>query len=124
MAERGEIRILVVEDEMLIRELVMEELTDAGFAVVAVATGDEAAVLLEEDREFHLLLTDIHLPGEVDGRSLAKRARDAIPDLPVIYATGLSDALSDLEPGDRCIRKPYLVEDVLRMMIDMGVVSG
>jgi CheY-like chemotaxis protein len=124
MAGRNEIRILVVEDEMLIRELVMEELTDAGFAVVAVATGDEAAALLGEDRQFDLLLTDIDLPGEVDGRSLANRAREAIPDLPVIYATGLTDDLDDLEPGGRCIRKPYLIDDVLRLMTEMGVVSG
>jgi DNA-binding response OmpR family regulator len=102
-------RVLLVEDDPLIREIMSEALEEAGFAVTAAETGDIAATLLAHE-PFGLLLTDIQMPGHLDGVALALHARELAPDMPVIYVTGRPDALrglSRLGPRDAFIRKPY-----------------
>jgi CheY-like chemotaxis protein len=114
------LRILLAEDEMLIRELAAEDLAEAGHDVVAVGSGDEALALLETDSAFDLLFTDIRMPGAVDGVELARRAKAISPDLPVIYATGYDDPQMELSPRERCIRKPYMFDDVSRLLAGLG----
>ena len=84
--------VLLVEDELLVRELASEDLGDAGFEVTAASDGDEALGYLREGRRFDLLFTDIRMPGATDGWQLAREARQLLPDIRVIYATGLGDA--------------------------------
>jgi CheY-like chemotaxis protein len=115
------IRILLAEDEMLIRELAAEDLTEAGCEVVSVGSGDEALAVLAADVGFQLLFTDIRMPGEVDGIELARRAKALLPDLPVIYATGYDDPQMELSPRERCIRKPYLFDEVQRLLGELGL---
>ena len=67
------VRILVVEDEDLIRELLVEFLADAGFEVDQASNGDDAARLIEADG-CQLLVTDVHMPGKLNGLELAERA--------------------------------------------------
>jgi len=116
--------ILLVEDEWLIRTIMAEELTEAGFTVTSVETGDEAMTLLTEDPSFTILVTDIHMPGKTDGIALARTVRERYPDVPIIYTTGRPDALDRASlPGGRVLTlvKPYkpsrLIEAV-RGMID------
>lgn len=116
--------ILLVEDEWLIRTIMAEELTEAGFTVTSVETGDEAMTLLTEDPGFTILVTDIHMPGKTDGIALARTVRERYPDVPIIYTTGRPDALDRASlPGGRVLTlvKPYkpsrLIEAV-RGMID------
>ncbi len=115
-------RVLIVEDEFLIRLTLSEALLDAGYEVVEAADADEALSAAESDPSIRLLLTDVQLPGPIDGHSLAARLREQWPDLPVIFMTGRPDAAA-LASGarDRFIAKPYLpseicaaVEDILR----------
>ncbi len=80
-------KILLVEDEPLIRELMAEMLEDAGFDVTAICTGDEAAILLAEDG-YAVLLTDVTMPGVIDGIGLAEHAREIHPGLPVVFVSG------------------------------------
>ena len=101
--------MLLVEDDLLIREIMAEALADAGFDVTSAASGDEAALVLGH-RRFDLLLTDVQMPGRLDGIGLAAHARERDPDLPVIYVSGRPDALvgvARLGPRDAFIRKPY-----------------
>ncbi|MBV9783295.1 MAG: response regulator [Acidisphaera sp.] len=107
-------RILIVEDEFLIRLTLAEALTDEGFEVSEAASGDEALALLEEEDGIELLLTDIQLPGTLDGIGLARAARKRAPDLPVIYVTGRPDALEAAGGSGRdvFISKPYLPSEV------------
>ena len=72
-------RVLIVEDEFLIRMTLFEALSDEGFDVVEAASGDDALVLLRDDPTIRLLLTDLQLPGGLDGRALALKAREAVP---------------------------------------------
>ncbi len=107
-------RILVVEDEFLIRMTLVEALTDEGFDVLEAESGDAALPLLRSDTAIRLLLTDIQLPGSLDGRRLAQRAREDRPDLPVLFMTGRPDANAAAKsaPLDRYIAKPYTLSEI------------
>jgi CheY-like chemotaxis protein len=112
--------VLLVEDELLVRELASEDLADAGFEVTAASHGDEALGYLREGRQFDLLFTDIRMPGETDGWKLAREARELLPDIRVIYATGLCDAASGLTEGERYVRKPYGINDLHSALAQLG----
>ena len=106
-------KILVAEDEFLIRLTLMEALSDEGYEVLEAETGDVALPMLQSDPTICLLLTDIQLPGVLNGRTLAAKAREQRPALPVVFMTGRpgasDDPLSDL---DIFIHKPYTLADV------------
>lgn len=107
-------RILLVEDEFLIRLTLAEALTDAGYDVLEAESGDQALDVLEQDPSIRVLLTDIQLPGQLNGLALARRARATRPALPVIYMTGRPDTMADTTQGSRdaFIAKPYLPSQV------------
>src|SRR6187549_3788408 len=112
--------VLLVEDELLVRELASEDLGDAGFEVTAASDGDEALGYLREGRRFDLLFTDIRFPGAIDGWQLAREARELLPQIRVIYATGLGDGGSDLGEGERYVRKPYSLSDLRQALDQLG----
>ncbi len=112
-------RILLAEDEFLIRLILAEVLADSGHDVIETGTADEAAVLAEAGEPFDLLLTDIQMPGELDGLALARLVRGLQPDIPVIYVTGRPEALAkigSLGPRDVFVRKPYSAHDVIAVV--------
>jgi CheY-like chemotaxis protein len=104
-------RILVVEDEWLVRELVVEELRGAGYEVLEADTG-AGAIAQYQDHDPDVLFTDIRLPGDLDGWQIAEQCREAKPDIPVIYATGYSDQ-TRMVPGAVLFRKPYRSSQIL-----------
>jgi CheY-like chemotaxis protein len=81
-------RVLVVEDEFMVRLVLSEALAEDGFAVAEAGSADEALAVLQLDAAIELLLTDIRLPGPLDGLALASKAREQRPMLPVIFLTG------------------------------------
>lgn len=105
-------RVLVVEDEFLIRLTLAEALGDEGFEVLEAENADDALPLLRADPAIRLLLTDIQLPGALNGRGLAQKARESMPNLPIIFMSGRPDS-SDA-PSACCvyIAKPYALVDV------------
>lgn len=106
--------VLIVEDEFLIRMTLSEALLDEGFEVTEAATGDEALRLVGERDQFDLLLTDVQLPGVLNGVELARAARARYPTLPVIFVTGRPDSFSGRGNDERevCIAKPYLPSEI------------
>ena len=102
------IRVLLVEDEILISEWVAESLAEQGFSVCAVASAADALQHLKSE-PVDVLFTDVNLPGGMDGALLARRARELVPGLPVIYASGRPDTLDATTrvPGSTFIAKPY-----------------
>ena len=93
-------RVLLVEDDMLIRTLVVEALEEAGYQVTQAADGDEADSKLDDADGFNLLLTDLQMPGSLDGIGIARKARERHSDIPIIYMTGRPDMLRRLGPID------------------------
>ena len=101
--------ILVVEDEAVVRDLLVAELQDVGYDVVAVDAGEPAlAILQDRNREIDWLFTDIRLPGVIDGWRVADEFRMNHPFRPVVYATAYApeQARQQLQ-GSYFFRKPY-----------------
>ena len=118
-------RILVVEDEFLIRLTLSEVLADEGYEVIEAESGDEAMAMLTAGGEIDVLLTDIQLPGSMDGRALVRTVRADRPTLPVIFMTGRPDAMGPSPTGARelFVTKPYLPSEIcaaLRRLLAPG----
>ena len=114
--------VLLVEDELLLREMAADALAERGFAVVAVASGEEALQYLLVGHLADALFTDIHLAGEMDGSTLVTLARQLRPELPVVYTSG--NALPEqIKPvvGSIFVAKPYspaAIAQTLRGLIE------
>ena len=117
---RDPIRILLVEDEFLIAEWVAEALSEQGFAVHAVSNARDALRHLAA-APVDVLFTDINLPGGMDGTALARRARELMPKLPVVYASARVGMLEPLErvSGALFVRKPYEPLAVARLIASL-----
>lgn len=109
--------ILLVDDERDILELGTLALRAAGYEVQAAANGDIALVLMEQGLSFRLLVTDVVMPGLLDGYALARRAREFDPALPIIYMTGFSYVAAIRSPGapsGDTLHKPWRPSELLR----------
>jgi CheY-like chemotaxis protein len=116
----GSLRVLLVEDEPLVREMIVETLRDEGLDVIEAATGDEAADILEEPNDIDVLVTDVRMPGKIDGIDVALRARELHPGIAIIvvsgYALDLWERLEKLDPPPVFLRKPYRTKEVLEVV--------
>ena len=118
-AGRGE-SILVVEDEPTIREVVAEALTEQGYHVTTASDGAAALDVLASRARVDLLLTDVGLPGGINGRQVACAAREARPTLKVLYMTGYAEGAENrdhlIEPGTAVLSKPLEIATALQRM--------
>jgi CheY-like chemotaxis protein len=105
-------KILVVEDDALVRVMAVEALTDEGFEVIEAETGEQALEYCRESAA-DVLFTDIRLPGPVNGWDVAEQCRELNPRLPVIYATGHSHIQPRPVPGSVWFQKPYRPDQVV-----------
>jgi CheY-like chemotaxis protein len=114
-------RVLLVEDEFLLCDMISEVLADHGFEVHAVANAKDALRHLTCGSPCDILLTDINLPGGIDGTALARLARELRPKLPVVYASGSYSKLEDLDavPGALFVAKPYNPDKLCDMLSEM-----
>ncbi len=103
--------ILLVDDETTLRVLIAESLQEAGYGVISGADGPSALRLLEAAERVDLLITDVGLPGGMNGRQVADAARVSRPDLKVIFITGYAEnaAVGNgfLEMGMTVMTKPF-----------------
>jgi DNA-binding response OmpR family regulator len=99
-------RVLIVEDDPLVRVMAVEALLDEGFEVVEAETGEAALEACRQGRA-DILFTDIRLPGPISGWDIAEQCRAAKPDMPVIYATGFSHTEPRPVAGSIWFQKPY-----------------
>ena len=104
-------RVLLVEDDAMVRSYSHAQLLELGYRVVEAADGPAALALLRQRGNIDLLLTDVVMPGGMTGRDLADAARRLYPELPVLYTSGYpADALvhdGKLDPGLLLLSKPY-----------------
>ena len=108
--------ILLVEDEVLTREMLVEALEEAGFSTLVSGDAEEAVVLFEGDGvEIRGLVTDINLDCGMDGWELARAAREQVGDLPVVYISGASghEWVSRGVPNSLMITKPFAPAQVV-----------
>lgn len=111
-AEDGEV-VLVVEDETVVRGLIVEELRELGYQAIEAVDGPKGLDVLQSRRRIDLLITDIGLPG-LNGRQLVDAARAVRPELKVLFMTGYAEnaalASGFLEHGMEMITKPFAME--------------
>lgn len=116
---------MLVEDEPSLRGLLDEQLTDLGYQVSAVENGAAAVEVLQSERRIDLLLTDVGLPGGLNGRQVAEAGQAWRPDLKVLFITGYAPvaAVGDglVGPGMRVLTKPFDLDtlaDLVRKTIE------
>ena len=112
-AEDGQ-TVLICDDEPTIRMLVAEVLEDLGYNTLEAGEGASALQLLRSNLRVDLLITDVGLPGEMNGRQLADAARVTRPDLRVLFITGYAENAvvgnGQLEQGTALVTKPFAME--------------
>jgi DNA-binding response OmpR family regulator len=107
-------RILIVEDEFLIRATLVEVLQDEGYEVVAAESGEEALEVMRADGGIALMMTDMNLAGAMDGVTLASASRGLRGGLPVIFMTGRPDRVPPLDPAiEAMVSKPYTGTEII-----------
>jgi CheY-like chemotaxis protein len=116
-AQDGE-TVLIVDDEPTVRMLVAEVLADLNYHAIEAEEGASGLKILESSRRIDLLVTDVGLPGNINGRQLANAALVLRPKLKVLFITGYAEnaAIGDghLKPGMHVLTKPFAIDELTR----------
>lgn len=112
--------ILIVEDELMIRWDVVEQLEDEGYRVLQAGSADEAIALLEANPDVRLIFTDIDMPGSMDGLKLAGVVHGRWPPVRIIVTSGKRVVeITDLPDGSVFFAKPYRHAEIAASMHEM-----
>lgn len=114
-AGRGE-TVLVIDDEPTVRMLMVEVLEEAGYIAIEANEGPAGLKILQSNARIDLLVTDVGLPGGMNGRQVADAARTTRPDLKVLFVTGYAEnaAIGNglLDAGMQVIAKPFVMAEL------------
>ncbi len=110
-------RILLVEDNLAVAEVTAAMLSDAGYDVTRMASASAGLDLLNRDRDFDVLLSDIVMDEGISGLDLARHVRATWPELPVVLMTGFSEALKGPEFVEiPVVFKPFTQQEILEAL--------
>lgn len=109
--------VLVAEDDVIVRIVIADDLRFAGFEVIEAGSGTEALAHLSTDRHVDLILSDVHMPGRLNGIDLAVIVMDRFPQTRIILSSGSTDGheLASIS-GIPFIDKPYRPETILALV--------
>jgi PAS domain S-box-containing protein len=114
--------VLVVEDEPVVRSVIVEMLQDEGYRVLEAVDGPSGLRVLRDTQQVDLLITDVGLPG-MNGRQLADQARETRPQLKILFITGYAESVviakGFLLPGMEMITKPFDLDNLSRRVRSM-----
>lgn len=113
----GRVRILVVEDEPLIRCDMAQMLSELDVVVIEAASADEAWEVLKRGERVDLVFSDIHTPGALNGAELARKINEDYPDLAVVLASGHPGIA---EMPARVLRKPYRIGETAAILAEQA----
>ena len=115
--------VLVIEDEPIVRMLIVEVLEEAGYVALEAEDGPSGLKILQSATKIDLLITDVGLPRGMNGRQVANAARVARPNLKVLFVTGFAENAAvgngHLEPGMEVITKPFVTAELAHKITDM-----
>jgi len=118
--EYGDESILIVEDDALVREYVVTQISRLGYDTLAASNAVEALAIINGPERFDLLFTDVIIPGGMNGRQLAIEAQKRRPGLKILYTSGYTENAivhhGRLDAGVLLLPKPYLSSDLARML--------
>ena len=113
-------KVLVVEDEMMLRMRAVDIVEDAGFTPIEAVNADEALAILESRLDIELLFTDIQMPGSMDGLRLAHAVRERWPSIKIILVSGkLTPTEAEKPVHSRFFGKPLEVKQMIAEMQEM-----
>ncbi len=113
-------RLLVVDDEPALRRVLEFRLGRMGFEVLTAATADEARELVESGLRIDGVLSDIRMPGEMNGVALARYLQQHHPDIAVILCTGFAEEAADgsiADLGIQILRKPFSASSLTEALV-------
>jgi CheY-like chemotaxis protein len=118
--EGGDQAILIVEDDVLVRRYVVSQVLSLGYRTLAAGNASEAMAIIDTSEEVDLLLTDVMMPGSMNGQQLAVEALKCRPSLKILYTSGYSGSAM-IHDGHRdadvlLLAKPYRKVDLARMI--------
>ena len=126
-SDQGE-TVLIVDDEPTVRMLVTDILADLGYTAIEAGDSATGLKLLQSDVRIDLLVTDVGLPGGMNGRQVADAARSLRPDLKVLFITGYAENAAvgngHLEPGMELLTKPFTMQGLAAKVAEMMNVGG
>lgn len=105
--------VLVVDDEPLILMDLADTLSEAGYSVVEASTADTAMRMLEGGLHIDMLVTDVDMPGKLNGIALAAYVSISRPGVDIVIASGRISVGNTLPPGTYFLSKPYLPRDIV-----------
>lgn len=112
--------VLLVEDEPLLRFFVSDVLDDEGFEVIETGNAEEALAWLDVHNDVRAILTDIQMPGRLNGLDLAALVRHRWPGILILIVSGeVCPSLADLPEGGRFVAKPYEGSTVVHHLREM-----
>jgi signal transduction histidine kinase len=116
----GDETILIVEDDALVREYVVTQISRLGYDTLAANNAAEALAILDGPEQIDLLFTDVIMPGSMNGRQLAIEAQSRRPELKILYTSGYTENAivhhGRLDAGVLLLPKPYLGSELARMI--------
>ncbi|WP_245457417.1 response regulator [Rhizobium leguminosarum] len=113
-------RVLIVEDEMLIRIDIADTLREQGWEVVETGTADDAVAVLARDQQFEMVLTDVHMPGAHTGLDLARMVKQSYRHIKVAVMSGQHRPSDD----DRHLFDLFLQKPVLNIVSALSPLAG
>jgi signal transduction histidine kinase len=115
--------VLVIDDEPTVRMLIVEVLEEAGYAALEAEDGPAGLTILQSGARVDLLVTDVGLPGGMNGRQVADAARVSRPNLKVLFVTGFAEnaalANGHLDPGMAILTKPFVMAELAHKIAEM-----
>ena len=122
----GDEVVLVVEDDVLVRDHVIAQIESLGYRTFAAALAAEALAIIDREPKVDLLFTDVIMPGGMNGRQLADEAQRRQPSIKVLFTSGYTENAimhhGRLDPGVLLLAKPYRKSDLARMIrIALGI---
>ena len=112
--------VLIVEDEMLLRMRAVDMVEDAGYTPLEAADADEAVAILESRSDIALILTDVQMPGSMDGLKLAHAVHERWPPIKIILVSGqLMLENSDIPADSRFFGKPFSAKEMIAELQSM-----
>jgi len=118
--EGGNERILIVEDDALVRQYVVTQIKSLGYDTLEAANAAEALTLIDDNADIDLLFTDVIMPGAMNGRQLADEAATRRPALKTLFTSGYTENAivhhGRLDSGVLLLAKPYRKSELARMI--------
>ena len=108
--------VLVVEDEGMIRIVLASELEDAGFVVIEARNADVAMAIITDRSDIAVVVTDIRMPGSIDGLGLVAWMRERAPSVPIVITSAFAELpdIAAINPAiTQIVAKPYALQEVV-----------